>query len=147
MDAIIMVMAATTNLLTFEEFTKLPEPDQDGKVELLEGEVNRMPPAFTQHMRITLRVYEILRAALRSLHGRSEGSDLGEVFAETGYRIGSNWLIPDVSITHAGQPESQYLEGAPALAIEVVSEGNSATSMHRKIKLYLDNGAREVWAV
>jgi Uma2 family endonuclease len=141
------MMATTTDLLTFEEFEQLPENFDDGKVELIEGEVNRMPPPFTQHMRIAMRLLKILDAALLMLHGRGEAASLGEVFLETGCHIGSSWLIPDVCVTHAGQTEGKYLEGAPAIAVEVVSQANSAEMMQQKVKLYFQHGALEVWVI
>jgi Uma2 family endonuclease len=138
-------MGATTTLMTFEEFEHLP--DEPNKLELIDGELIRMPPAITKHMRIVMRLYDILRDMVRMLGGMGLPHDLGEVFAETGYLIGSNWVTPDVSITHAGQQEGKYLEGAPALAVEVISKANTAKMMQRKVKLYLENGAREVWVL
>jgi Uma2 family endonuclease len=65
---------------------------------------------------------------------------------EFGYKIGATaWLQPDVSIEFAGQTENDYLEGPPALAVEVISESNRAEDMNRKVKKYLANGAIEVW--
>jgi len=97
-------------------------------------------------MRITLRLYDFLKEALRALHSSGRCRDLGEVLCETGYRIRrKNWLVPDVSITHSGQAVHKYLEGAPALAIEVISEANTARTMHRKVREYLANGSREAW--
>jgi len=136
-------MGTTTNLMTFEQFERLP--DEPHKLELMDGELIRMPPAITRHMRIVMRVYKILDGGLEMLHGKGQARDLGEVFVETGYLIGANWLIPDVSITHARQTENKYLEGAPALAIEVISKTNTAEMMQRKIQLYMQNGAREAW--
>jgi Uma2 family endonuclease len=39
------------------------------------------------------------------------------------------------------------LESAPALAIEVISESNTAEQMERKVRTYLSNGGMEVWLV
>jgi Uma2 family endonuclease len=136
-------MGTTTNLMTFEQFERLP--DEPHKLELIDGELIRMPPAITKQMRITLRLFKILDAALGMLQGKGQARDLGEVFVETGYLIGANWVIPDVSITHARQTENKYLEGAPALAVEVISKANTAEMMQRKIQLYMQNGAREAW--
>ena len=138
-------MGATTTSMTFEQFEHLP--DEPNKLELIDGELIRMPPAITKHMRIVMRLYDILRDLMRMLGGMGLAHDLGEVFAETGYLIGSNWVTPDVSITHSGQREGKYLEGAPALAVEVISKANTAEMMQRKVKLYLQNGAREVWVL
>jgi Uma2 family endonuclease len=40
-----------------------------------------------------------------------------------------------------------YLEGAPALAIEVASESNTAAQLDLKMELYFAHGAEEVWVV
>ena len=77
-------------------------------------------------MRIVKRFFLILHRGVELLQRSGQARDLGEVFSETGYRFGQDWLVPDVSITHAGQTESKYLEGAPALAVEVISESNTA---------------------
>ena len=138
-------MGTTTALVTFGEFERLP--DEECKLELMDGEVLRMPPAETRHMRIAMRLYDFLKDALCGLHGRRQGADLGEVWIETGYHMGNTWLISDVSITHASQLEDKYLEGAPALAIEVISECNTAPKMRRKIRKYFEHGCREVWVV
>jgi len=140
-------MSTTTSLMTFEEFERLPDHAEPGKLELLDGELVRMPPAETDHMEISLAIYEALRDLVRAIEARNEAGTLGRVWHETGYRIAGNWLTPDVSISHAGQPRLQYLEGAPALAVEVISKSNTADEMHLKVMCYLDNGAREVWLV
>ncbi len=136
-------MGTTTALVTFDEFERLP--DEECKLELIDGEVLRMPPAEYRHTLISLRIYDFLKEALRILHGKGQARDLGQVLHEGGYRLGHNWLIPDVSITHAGQTARKYLEGAPALAIEVISESNTARMMHRKVRKYFESGCREAW--
>jgi Uma2 family endonuclease len=63
-----------------------------------------------------------------------------------GHKLGpQTCLQPDVSISHENQGRAKYLEGAPAVAIEVISPSNSAEQVDRKIKKYLDNGALEAW--
>jgi Uma2 family endonuclease len=128
-----------TTLLTFEEFEQLP--DEPGKMELLDGELIRLPPAKLKHMKIVHRLYGLLGPIF-------ETAGLGEVFMETGYKFSKRaWLQPDVSISHPNQPSNDYLEGAPALAIEVISEAHRAQDMDRKVKTYLANGGVEVWVV
>jgi Uma2 family endonuclease len=65
-----------------------------------------------------------------------------------GYKIGSNpdsWLIPDVSVAHSGQSADDYYQGAPLIAIEIISESNTAIKIDLKIEEYLANGGQEVW--
>jgi Uma2 family endonuclease len=67
-----------------------------------------------------------------------------------GYRIGRNpdsWLVPDASVSHPDQPGEDYYEGAPLLAVEVISESNTEHQIGRKRELYFANGAREVCEV
>jgi Uma2 family endonuclease len=136
-------MGVSTSLLTFEEFEQLP--DEPGKLELLDGELIRLPPSKTRNMRIAECIYEMLKQALNR-PGRP--AQLGHVHMEFGYKIGATaWLQPDVSIEYKGQTENDYLEGAPALAVEVISESNRADQMERKVKKYLSGGAIEVWVI
>jgi len=136
-------MGATTSLMTFEEFERLPE--EPNRLELIDGELIRMPPPTVRHGKISQFLNRLLEDIVQELHANRLALDLGRVFKEMGYLIGSNWATPDVSITHAGQPEGEYLEGAPALAVEVISKSNTAEMMQRKVQLYLENGSREVW--
>ncbi len=136
-------MGVSTSLLTFSEFEQLP--DEPGKLELLDGELIRLPPAERNHMRIAHRLFLLWQEALATAERPSQ---LGEACIETGYKIGSHaWLQPDFSVQHACQPGDKYPEGAPALAVEIISESNRADQMDRKVKKYLSNGGIEVWLV
>ena len=135
-------MGATT-LLTFEDFEKYQD---DGlKHELLEGEHITMPPPKRPHTRVQQNLQDTLRPYVREHH-------LGEVHIEAGFKLSSRtWLQPDVSFVRTAQIErgdpSQYFEGAPALAIEVASESNTAAQFDLKMELYFAHGAEEVWVV
>jgi Uma2 family endonuclease len=89
-----------------------------------------------------------LRQLLDALRSGSADRELGNVHHEMGYRLGrkpDSWLIPDVSITHYGQPsDGGFYEDAPLIAIEVISESNTAAKIDRKIEKYLANGSQEV---
>jgi len=133
----------TTTLLSFEEFEQLP--DEPGKVELLDGELIQLPPAKRKHMEVARRIHILL---MRAVDKAGTSARLGEVYFETGYKFSSRaWLQPDLSIPYRDQPAGDYFESAPALAVEVISESNSAAQMDRKVKIYLTNGGVEVWLV
>jgi Uma2 family endonuclease len=137
---------ATTTLLTWEQFERLP--DEPGKQELLNGELIKLPPAKSRHHKSSEWIYGRVKTALRKAHARGEASALGAAHIEIGYRLGTkSWLQPDVSIEHAGQTERDYLEGSPAIAIEIVSPGNTPRALAIKTKLYFEFGALEVWHV
>jgi Uma2 family endonuclease len=136
----------TSTLLTFEDFERLP--DEPGKRELLEGEVIEMPPADLEHSEFSHFIYHLLRDSLAAAHARGEAKELGKVYLEAGYKMpGARYVQPDVSVTHAAQTHTKYLTDGPAIAIEVVSESNTARAMEKKVALYFRYGAREVWRV
>jgi Uma2 family endonuclease len=133
----------TTTLLSFEEFEQLP--DEPGKVELLDGELIQLPPAKRKHTEIAHRIYDLLKPVVEKAEASAR---LGEAYHEMGYKFSSRaWLQPDVSISHRDQPSGDYFESAPALAVEVLSESNTAEQMDRKVNIYLTNGGVEVWLV
>jgi Uma2 family endonuclease len=136
----------TTAHLTFEEFERLP--DQPGKLELLRGELIDLPPAKRKHNEIADAIMFSLGRIVAEARARGEANHLGKVHREMGYVFERDtWLQPDVSIPHAGQKSGDYFIGAPALAVEVVSERNTAKQIKGKIAEYLGGGAKEVWVV
>jgi Uma2 family endonuclease len=138
-----MGTVAATTLLSFEEFEQLPS--EPGKLELLDGELIHLPPAKFKHMKLAYRLCDLLKPMVAA-SGSAAG--LGEVYPEMGYKIGQKaWLQPDVSVSYFNQPCADYLEGAPALAVEIISEANRAEDVDRKVKTYLASGGIEVWVV
>jgi Uma2 family endonuclease len=129
-------MSTTTQAMTWAEFKKLP--DTPGKRELLNGELIEMPPAKLDHMELLMRFVMFLAPLRRQFR----------VMAETGYRIGRGWLVPDVSIMW---PEQQvgggYAIGSPMIAIEIISDANPPARVKKKAVAYLEGGAEEVWVV
>jgi Uma2 family endonuclease len=137
---------ATTTLMSFADFERL-EQGAD-KIELLKGELIRMPPAQNDHMDVCERLFERLKAAVE--RARAAGARLGKVHIERGYMLGGeppSWLEPDVSLTHPDQPINRYYLGAPLIAFEVVSEFDRAPDLDEKVSEYLANGAAEVWLI
>jgi len=134
---------ATRTLVTFEEFEKYRE---DGKKhELVQGEHITLPPPKRLHTRVQQSLQDVLRPYVREHR-------LGEVHIEAGFKLSSDsWLQPDVSFVTTAQMErgdpNEYFEGAPALAIEVASESNTAAQLDLKMELYFAHGAEEVWVV
>jgi Uma2 family endonuclease len=126
----------TADLMTFEEFEQLPE--SPGKQELLDGELIELPPARLEHVEIGKRLQQLLETVLHR----------SRVWVETGYRTGTGWLQPDISVSWPDQPRRQgYFDKAPMLAVEVASRGYTSDQMDRKIARYFSEGASEVWII
>lgn len=133
--------------MTADELFMIPE--DDFRYDLIRGELRRVSPAGSAHGAMVARLTIALGQYV-------ESNDLGEVFgAETGFKLASNpdtVLGPDVSfvskerIPGGGIPVA-YWPGAPDLAVEVVSPGNTRREMEEKANAYLAAGAGLVWII
>ena len=134
---------STRTLQTFEQFEQFQ--DDGMKHELLKGEHIVLPPANSRHSDIQHRLLHLLYPYIKQ-------HQLGDVRIEAGFKLSSDtWLQPDVSFLRAAQiqataPRRPY-EGAPAIAIEVVSDSNTPARLDLKKEQYFAHGAEEVWIV
>jgi Uma2 family endonuclease len=135
-------MGATTTLVTVQEFLRLPEP-QGQRMELIGGEIVAMGRGGRAHEFVKSNIAKVLFAWLLQNPG-------GRILTETAFQLDDqNSPIPDISYVSAdpGSPGSTgLLQGAPELAIEVVSS-ETASTLENKIALYLAHGGKSVWAV
>jgi Uma2 family endonuclease len=138
--------AATSNqLLTAADLDELPA---DYRCELVKGELIDMPPPGYHHGRVIFELGYLLAAFIKP---RKLGRLLG---AETGFRLSRN---PDTVrgidiafVSTSRQPAGElqgYFEGAPDLAVEVLSPNDRAIDVEAKIADLLLAGARLVWVV
>jgi Uma2 family endonuclease len=140
---------ATTTLLTSEQYLALPDQfDQSGnriKDELIGGELVRMPPAGLPHDLIENEIHEILAGYLRA-HPELNLKSLIEIGAEVSKH---DTFVPVVSAVQRSRlrGEARIFQGAPDLAIEVVSPYDTAKHLKRKIDTYIQGGSKSVWVV
>lgn len=137
-------MGATTRL-TFDDFAKLPE--REGTIyELDEGELVMEPSPVLRHNVIRQRIATQLRQFVESHH-------LGIVVEEMDFRLGPDTVRnPDAAYITAGHlknidPDRSPVDGAPALAVEVISPSNRTEDTVKKTQQYLQAGCRSVWIV
>lgn len=139
-------MGATT-LLTLEQFERI---EGDDHLELLKGELIRLPPPQDSHMDACENLFKRLDRAVEELKTKRPDLLIGKVHVERGYLLRGDppsWLRPDVSITHSNQPVDRYLLGAPLVVFEIVSEYDTAAQIAKKVALFLASGAKEVWVI
>jgi len=74
--------------------------------------------------------------------------------SSTAFKMKSgNWRSPDISFFAKERLQGMtelpigFLEGAPDLAVEVLSSGNTIEEIHDKLVEYFENGSRLVWLV
>ena len=140
-------MSTTTRLMTADELLKLPRGRF--RYRLVKGELLTMSPAGSEHGAIVVNLSVLLGQHVKA-------NKLGIVFgAETGFKIAENpdtVLAPDVAfisrehIPASGIPK-KYWPGAPDLAVEVLSPGDTAREVEKRVGQWLAAGARLVWTV
>jgi Uma2 family endonuclease len=138
-------MATTTNQLSWEAFEHLPDGDGMHR-ELIEGELQTLPPPKLRHNELALRLYDALKAIEKRARARA--------YHEMGYKLGDrppSWLQPDASMMLASRVSEAdpdgYLPGSPELAVEVIPPSESAVDVERKVELFLAHGSQFVWVV
>lgn len=136
----------TKTLFTAEDLWQLPEGGR--WYELVKGELIEMTPPGSMHGKVALRL-------ARHLQAHVDAYQLGEVMVESGFRLESEPDTvrgPDVSFIAAdrvppeGLPDG-FFPGAPDLAVEVVSPGDTNAEIQDRVMDYLTHGTRLVWVV
>jgi Uma2 family endonuclease len=135
--------AEVTPKLTFEEFRELPS---DGKhYELIHGEVHVTPSPLTRHQ-FTLQNLSV------HLGSHIIRNRLGEVCqAPLDVRLGKETVLqPDlifISNARAGIIQEDWIEGAPDLAVEVLSPSTAGHDRATKLPIYAEARVTEVWFI
>ena len=146
-------MAIAEHTITAERFRELlalPEY-QDRRLELVEGKLVEMSKPKRRHGVVTMDLAFELARFVKS-HG------LGEIPApDTGFLLDRNPYGRDtvrgidiafVSKRHRlGPLDDEWYEVAPDLAVEVISPGNTAGDIQRKVQQLLRAGTRLIWLV
>lgn len=139
---------APTQLITAEEYFRLPYPSDGSKQELVRGEVVTMPGPGIEHGEVQVNVAFVIKLFLKS-------NPIGRVVTESGAiteRKPDTVRGPDVSFYSKERlPLDQRVVGyhteVPDLCVEVVSPSNSPKQLKAKAKEYLFAGVRLMWIV
>lgn len=131
-------------LPTVEQFEQLRQPD-GVHYELKGGELLRMANAKFGHQQAKSKLIRVLVAYVLQ-------HPIGDIYSETAFALSeSRVCTPDVAFLSKesvakSDPEHIY-RGAPDLAVEIVSESESAEDLRQKIQDYLEAGSTAAWAV
>lgn len=135
-------------LVTAEELWEMPDVPGKGH-ELVDGEVVEVPGAGALHAMIAFALARLLEDFVRQ-------HDLGLVMPDgLAYvlrRHPDQVRTPDLSfvswdlVPEVGIPEG-FWEGAPTLAVEVVSPDDLAEELRERVMDYLEAGSRQVWVL
>ena len=142
-----MIVASEKKILTDEEYMALPAGN-GSHYELVNGELVDMGNSGVEHGNIGI----FLGGAIE-FYARSK--KLGVTCdSSTAFNMKSgNKRSPDVSFINKTRLQGlkrlpkQFLQGAPDLAVEVISPNNTFEELHKKIVEYFDNGCQLVWVI
>jgi Uma2 family endonuclease len=133
----------TRVVLTYRDYEALPA---DGRrYELHEGELLVTAAPGLQHQRLVGELFVLLRQHVRA-HG------LGEVFVSPVDCILSETTVvqPDVIYLESARSSlasARGIEGAPTLAVEIVSPSTDRLDRGAKLQLYARHGIPHYWTV
>jgi Uma2 family endonuclease len=139
-------MSTVTRVITADELLRMTG---DQRRELVKGELRTMAPAGFEHGRVIMKLAKLL-----AIH--VDNNKLGVVLgAETGFKLQRNpdtVRAADVGFVAAaripsGAPTLGFWDGAPDLAVEVLSPGDLVDEVEEKVDDYLNANTRLVWIV
>jgi len=125
------------------------EAPEEGLSELVHGEILREPSPGEEHGWVGANLLIPLGRFIQEHR-------LGRVYlAETGFvlaRDPDTVRAPDIAFVSQERLDAEvrrgpYFEGAPDLAVEVLSPGNSPREIGAKVRDFLAAGSRAVWVV
>lgn len=139
--------------ITQDDLICLEAESDDYSIEVDEGEIVHVERNMTFfHMLIIQNLYDLLKAFVRE-------QELGYVFIDGGRYILAESkddiqraYKPDLSFLRSGRLPEDFdwhgdFEGAPDLAVEVISPGQRTPYFVRRIARYLEAGVEEVWLI
>lgn len=129
--------------LTYEDYAALP--DDGRRYELHEGELSVTPAPGTDHQDTLGNLFVIIRG-----HVRARG--LGRVFVAPVDCILADITVvqPDIVFVAAARLpviSRRGIEGAPTLAVEIISPSTGAIDRRRKLQLYARYAVPCYWIV
>jgi Uma2 family endonuclease len=128
--------------MTEDELMRLPK---DGyKYELVDGKVTGVP-LFMNHGARIMRVFWLL-VDMDGARGRVISSNLGCRMKNGNIRTPDGGFLLRGRVP-TGSARDEFLDGAPDLAVEVLSAAEDPQDIQRKITEYLESGSRQVWIV
>jgi Uma2 family endonuclease len=130
----------TQTRLSLEEFLAMPDIDER-RLELIDGEVYEKVSPRWGHGYVAGRLFAQFDAiGYASVEPRA-------IIGERSDR-GPSSPLPDVAFYRSDPPaDDEWMTRPPAVAVEILSLGQSRAAMRAKVDLYLSFGVESVWVV
>lgn len=144
-----MAIAEHKKLITEAEFMAL---GSDARVEVIDGEIVEMSPNGVLHLFLGKNVYDLVNPFVVA-------NNLGYVFSDgllcvldSTQRGIKGAQVPDVTFIRKGSIPKKFdlsrpFPGAPDLAVEVISPGDDAAVLLKRVRKYLEFGTEQVWVL
>ena len=124
-------------------------PDDGFRYELVKGELRKMSPSGWEHGEVVVNITLLLGQYVKVNKLGACGG------AETGFKLASDpdtVRAPDLSFVNReripeGDASKKFFKGAPDLAVEVMSPGDTRREVNEKVEDWLEAGARAVWVI
>ena len=138
------MVQSRSNLLEISDLYRMP--DDEFRHELVQGQLVSEPPPGGRHGRVAARFVSVLDGVARRTGYIVLTCDAGFIL----HRSPDTVRAPDVALVNrerylALEDERKLIPGAPDLAVEVLSPGNTRAEIHAKTADYLSAGTALVW--
>jgi Uma2 family endonuclease len=148
MSVSITDVISTPNPKVWTDAAFMSLPDDECRYEIVDGELVVMGNSGALHGYISIVLSSALFAIVSS-------QKLGVLFdSSTAFKMNNgNKRSPDISffakerLQGLEELPTSFLDGAPDLAIEILSPGNTVAEINTKICEYFENGTRLVWVI
>jgi Uma2 family endonuclease len=135
-------------LITAEEFARMPEPADGSRQELVRGVIVTMPPPGFRHGEYHSNIFYFLKHYVRA-------HPIGRVTVESGLRTqrGPDTVRgPDIAFWSAERMPLNvtplgYPDVVADLCVEILSPNQTRAGLREKVREYLDCCVRMVWIV
>jgi Uma2 family endonuclease len=127
-------------LYTWTDYQNWPDEE---RWEIIDGEAYMMSPApTTRHQAISRELFGSLFAFFKGHKCKLFSSPIDVKLSE------EDIVQPDIVVVcDDRQIKETHIDGAPALAVEIVSPSSAVHDRMRKMRLYAEAGVKEYWIV
>ena len=139
-------------LMTAEEFLSLPENGKRDQF-LIRGKLWEKPMTYRNpfHSELVMKLGFLLNTWLRAAGTKSfkvVGGEAGfRLRAEPSTIVGIDAAVVSKDVGHFIQGKRVVFDGAPVLAIEILSPSDRVSEVEAKVDEYLSVGVKQVWIV